>query len=139
MRQKKKDGLDEQDNAKKGAASAYCSWFWFGGFLLSASSVTIHLSVLPYADLTLLSTNSIVGILFAQILSVMFLGEKWIAKYDLGALFFIISGCATIVLISDKEEIKFDAESIKEMLFNFTTISYLATCCFIVLFDYLLI
>jgi len=106
---------------------------------MTVVAVTIHLSVLPYADLTLLSSNSIVGIVIATVLSILFLDEKWVMKYDLTALLFIVFGCSTIVLLSNKSEAEFDAEAIKKLLFSVRTVSYLAVCCVMVIIDYLVL
>jgi len=106
---------------------------------MSFSSVAIHLSVLPYADLTLLSSNSIVGIVVATILSISFLGERWVLRYDLTALILIIIGCTTIVMLSNKADPNFDAGDIQDLLFSVRTIVYLAVCCLIVVIDYIIL
>jgi hypothetical protein len=136
-RQAKKVADEEIENKQQvGASAAYCSWFWFGGFTFSMLAVAIHLCVLPYADLTILSVNCIAGILFASALSMIFLKEKWITKYDLTSLIFIIFGCGMIVSLSDKTQIKFDANGIKSMLMSVKTIVFLTSCCLIIVVDY---
>ena len=75
----------------------------------------------------------------ATILSVIFLDEKWVMKYDLSSLCFIVAGCASIVLLSNKSEAVFEPDEIQELLFSAKTIIYLAICCLIVVIDYLVL
>ena len=95
--------------------------------------------ILPYADLTLLSVNAVTQIVFASILSIVFLNEKWVMIYDLGSLIFITAGVITIVLLSNKEEQIYTAETIRALLFDVTTILYLTACCLIIILDYVLL
>jgi len=65
--------------------------------------VSVHLIVLPYADLALLSANCSLAILINLVLSICLFNEKFIPKYDLTATIFIICGAFFIVLLANKE------------------------------------
>ena len=60
--------------------------------------------MLAYADLVLISTNMIAGIIFNTFLSIRFLGEKFLWKYDLPAFALMATGAITIVLLADTDE-----------------------------------
>ena len=81
---------------------AYCSFKFIFGVILVWVSAMIHLSVLPYLDITLTSANSTLGIIIAMVLSLIILKERFIVKYDLPGLLFIIAGCTTIVINANK-------------------------------------
>ena len=106
---------------------------------MSVTATLTHLAVLPYADLTLLSVNAITGIVWALILSIFFLNERLIVKYDIPALILIVGGCLTIVLLSNKEMVDFDADTITAMLFSVKTLAYLSFCCVIIVIDYVVL
>ena len=55
---------------------------------------------LPYANLVLISSNMIAAIAFNTFLSIKFLGEKFILKYDLPAFSLMASGGIMIVLLA---------------------------------------
>jgi len=95
--------------------------------------------VLPYADLTLLSVNSIAGIIFASGMAMVWLNETWITKYDLSSFLFIVLGCGSIVILSDKTQVEFNSDMVKKMLMSLKTILYLTVCCVVVVFDYWLL
>ena len=61
----------------------------------------LFLGVLPFADLTLLTSNAATGIMFSAFLSITFLGEKFVWKYDLTAVFLIVTGSVLIIIQSD--------------------------------------
>ncbi len=60
-------------------------------------SLVVHIFMLQYLDLTLIGANSVTAIVAAAVLSTQVLGEVFIPRYDLTALFCISFGCATIV------------------------------------------
>ena len=68
------------------------------GIMCTVAASCIHVIVLPYLDLTLMACNASVAIICNLILSIRFLGEKLVWKYDLTALVLISTGCTTIVL-----------------------------------------
>ena len=57
--------------------------------------------LLAYADLVLISTNYIAGIIFNTFLSIKFLDEKFVWRYDLPALTLMCAGALTIVLLAN--------------------------------------
>ena len=86
------------------------TWRYILGFVLLTISGLIHSAVLPFADLVLLSTMTAYGILFSTILSIRFLKENFICKYDLPSFILIILGSATIVAFSNQEEKEYTIE-----------------------------
>ena len=76
----------------------------------------INLAILPFADITLLTSNTATGMLCAQIFAVLFLGEAYICRYDLTALIFIVSGSVLTVLQSDLTEKSFDSVQVASLL-----------------------
>ena len=72
--------------------------------------------MLAYADLVLISTNMIVGVIFNTFLSIRFLGEKFLWKYDLPAITSMVVGAMTIVLLADTDEKLFTPDQMKELL-----------------------
>ena len=79
---------------------------------------------LPYADLVLISTNAITAILFNTFLSIRYLGEKFVWKYDVPALTLMSVGALVIVLVSEADEKKFTPEEIKELLTSLQSIIF---------------
>lgn len=67
---------------KEVEGSHYKRLRWFCGLMLVIISSVIHVAVLPYADLVLLSGSSATAILFGILLSVYMLGEKFDIRYD---------------------------------------------------------
>ena len=55
----------------------FCTSQWLKGFLLMFVGSILHLVVLPFCELVLLSTSSATLIIFNTILSVYFLDEKF--------------------------------------------------------------
>ena len=76
----------------------YCSVKWFLGLSLIIITSASQSLVLPYIDMMLISCNAATAIIVNMILSTRVLGEQFIWKYDLTAMFFIFIGSLTIVL-----------------------------------------
>ena len=74
--------------------------------------------VLPFADLVLISTNSITAIAYNTFLSIKCIGEKFIWKYDLPAFMIMGAGAITIVMLASTTEKVFTAEKILNLLFS---------------------
>ena len=72
--------------------------------------------MLPFADLTLLTSHTGTATLIAQIFAVCFLDEVFVWKYDFPALILIIGGGACIILQSDKTEKSFKTDEISSNL-----------------------
>ena len=64
--------------------------------------LTACLVVLPFADLVLLASNSATAIVTSACFSICLLGEKFMWKYDLTALFLIILGNTLTIVQSNK-------------------------------------
>ena len=79
----------------------YFTWRYALGFVLLTLSALIHGAVLPFCDLVLLSTLTAAGIVISTLLSIRYLGERFICKYDLPSFTLIIIGCTTIVALSN--------------------------------------
>ena len=58
--------------------------------------------VLPFADLVLLASNSATAIIASSLLAICILGEKFVWKYDLTAIFLIIIGNTLTIVLSNK-------------------------------------
>lgn len=65
------------------------------------------MAVLPFVDLTLISCNCASAIVFNMLLSVFYLGEKFVWQYDLFALLFIITGTVMIALTANTDPVSF--------------------------------
>ena len=74
------------------------------------------LGVLPFADLTLLTSNAATGIMVSAFLSITFLGEKFVWKYDLTAVFLIVTGSVLIIIQSDLQEKSMDSQEVALVL-----------------------
>ena len=95
-------GLNKIGDTKQ--KPVYCMGKWIAGFICICIGGTIQMILLAYADLVLLSTNMIAGIIFNTFLSIRYLGEKFEWKYDLTSFGLMGIGAIIIVLISDMEE-----------------------------------
>ena len=62
----------------KSQANAYCSFRFLFGMSLMLIGTIVHLSVLPFLDMTLVAGGACLGIIIAVILSVLVLGEKFV-------------------------------------------------------------
>ena len=100
-------------------------WWWLG-FIIMLTGITIHICALPYADMTLLAANSSLAIIGNLILSIYLFDEKWVWKYDAPALTLIIAGCCSIVALSNKEEIKYNGQAMLDILLAFKAVCFYA-------------
>ena len=89
---------------------------WLGGGLIIALGGVIQFMVMPYADLVLISTNMITGIIFNTFISIKFLDEQFLCKYDLPALSMMSLGALIIVLIAKPDESMFNKDKIITLL-----------------------
>lgn len=76
---------------------------WWAGFGVMVLGITIHIIALPYADMTLLAANSALAVAGNLALSIYLFDEKWVCKYDFPAMFCILGGSFTIVMLSNKD------------------------------------
>ena len=96
-------GHREVENLEDTSGRANCkSCTWWMGILMMAGGTIIHIIVLPYCDMTLLSANCTIAILINLILSIVVLKESFTLKYDLPAMALIISGTLGVILTSNK-------------------------------------
>jgi hypothetical protein len=102
---------------------------WLVGLALLLVGGGMQVVALPYADLVLISTNAITAILFNTFLSIRYLGEKFVWKYDVPALTLMSLGALVIVLVSEADEKKFTPEEIKELLTSLQSIIFNSIQC----------
>ena len=76
-------------------------FLWLSGLILLILSSVIHVAVLPYADLVLLSSSSATAILFGILLSVYWLGETFDFHFDLPGVMLTCAGCVTTVAFAN--------------------------------------
>ena len=72
--------------------------------------------MLAYADLVLVSTNTVTAIAYNTFLSIKFLGESFIPKYDLPAFSLLGIGAIIITRLASTSEKHFTESSIIEMI-----------------------
>ena len=102
---------------------------WLLGFAMLTVGSIIHVAVLPFCDLVVLTTNASLGILMNNIMAVIYLNEKIVWSYDAPAITLIIGGSLTIILLSSYEETEYTPDVIKELLWSSTTLIYFL--CFV--------
>ena len=90
------------------------------------AAIPLHIVALAYADLTLLSVNSSVGIVANVIISTSFLGERFNPRYDIPGLTLIAIGCTMIVLLSNKEKPLGDSTNIMEQITSIQSMCFFA-------------
>ena len=91
-------------NSDKTQQSALCSCTYFAGMVCLLIGNLIHVVVLPFCPIVLLSINSSTAIVMTAMLALIFLKEKLVMPYDLLAFLFISIGCTGIVLMSRTKE-----------------------------------
>jgi len=63
-----------------------------------------HFLALPFCDLTLIACNSSSAIIMNFFISWKYLGEKFVAKYDVVAMSLVTIGTLFIILNANKEQ-----------------------------------
>ena len=91
------------EDTQHGNHAHFYSGTWWLGFLIMMCGLTIHLIILPYADLTLLAANAFFAIVGNLLLSIWLFDEKWVWKYDFTAATLIVGGCISIGIICNKD------------------------------------
>ena len=102
LEQNKSSEVDEVNPSGK-ERPVFCRFQWIAGFVCLIGGGAIQFVSLPYIDLVLVSTNMISGIIFNTFLSIKFLDEKFVWRYDLPALTLLCAGALTIVLLANTE------------------------------------
>ena len=94
---------------------------WLSGFVVLTVASLIHVACLPFCDLVLLSTNTSIGIIINNILSVIYLKEQVVWKFDIIAISLICFGSLLIVLLSKYDEVKYTPDEVKDLIWSTTT------------------
>ena len=79
-----------------------------------------------FADIVLLSFNATTAIVFQVVLSMIFLNEKLLLKYDLPALILIIAGSACIILTANFSDMTVTVATFKDHLTSGKSIAFFA-------------
>ena len=74
------------------------------GFLCLALGALMQIGTLPFATMVLLSINCVFGIIFTQILSIIFLEEDLTLKYDLPAFTLLVCGIVILYIGLDDQK-----------------------------------
>ena len=97
---------DVEKLGDNGNERAYCSNpKWWMGFMMIVCGISIHIIVLPYADISLLAANAPLAIIVNIFLSIYLFDEKFVFKYDCPAIFLICLGCVMAVLLAHKTQV----------------------------------
>ena len=96
--------------------SPFCNTRWLTGLIVLTLCGLGQVLVLPFVDVTLLSTTLVAAIVFNQIFSITILKEKATPKYDVPADLLIIGGCLMVALLSNYEEVSYSSERVKGLL-----------------------
>jgi hypothetical protein len=106
--------MRELDSTKTFSGFTSYRWIFFGlgGVIIGGIG---HLAVLPFADVTLLTTVCAFGILFTTMLSICLLGETFVWKYDLVATILVIVGSTLTIL---QMNIRVDLEYNRERVYH---------------------
>jgi hypothetical protein len=91
----------------KGAVKQGRDLRWLSGIFLIIVSSIVHVAVLPYADLVLLSSSAASAIIFGIALGVQMLGEKFDFMYDLPGVLLTCAGCVMTVACANTVEQEF--------------------------------
>jgi len=105
----------------------FFTWEWILGFFLLCVGSLIHIGALPFCDLVLLSTDTAIGIVGSEILSIFILKEKIVWRYDATAIILIIGGCLTIVFLSSYEPTVYTPDIILGLIRSSATLVFSVT------------
>jgi hypothetical protein len=102
--------MDQERNAQTGSSTEntiqknlFCSMKGLCGFFLMIVGVVGNFASLPFLDMTLVACNSSFAIMINIFISSKYLGEKFVAKYDLTAMSLVTMGTLVIIMLSNKE------------------------------------
>ena len=121
-------------NGKK-RKSPYKTKKWIMGLVCLIVGNGGHIVALPFLDLVVLSTGTALAIVINTILSIMYLNERFVMKYDLTAFSLIISGSIMICLLSDYSETTYTPEMINDLIWSFKTGLFIGICVLISVFS----
>ena len=108
--------IEKEDPELEKRRPIYLRKRWVGGLALLLIGGAMQVVALPYADLVLISTNAITAIIFNTFLSIKYLGEQFIWRYDVPALSLMGLGGLVIVLLASTSETQFGPEKIRALL-----------------------
>ena len=86
------------------------------GILVLIIGQVAHLGALPFADLVLLSANGTTAILANALVSIKWLGESFVCKYDLSAWIIITFGATLIVCFSNTKQLEYKPKQIIDLI-----------------------
>ena len=109
MEKERDDNAFKEENQVK-SRPVFLRWRWIVGLIVMALGGVLQFLALPFADLVLISTNSIAAIIFNTFLSIRYLGEKFIWKYDVPAFSFMGLGGVIIVMMAKTDDRKYTPE-----------------------------
>ena len=95
----------------------------------------MQIVALPYADLVLISTNAITAIVFNTFLSIKFLGEQFVWRYDVPALTLMALGGVVIVLCANTNDDQLSPDEIKALITSLLSIVSSGIFCAISIFS----
>lgn len=132
------ESYNSQQVREEDRKSGFITCTWVLGFLLSMFAAIVHASMTAFADIVLLSFNAATAIIIQVVLSMVFLKEVFIWRYDLPALILIISGSTCIIMTANFSELHLDVDTIKGCLTSVKSIAFyvvafmLLNCTFVV-------
>jgi multidrug transporter EmrE-like cation transporter len=95
-----------------------------GGIVILIACALLHMAVLPFADMTLLSTTQATAIIAGVLLSIFWLGEPLVPKYDLPALALMMTGGLYLCFMTNKTITFFTTEELGELMTSKYAIAY---------------
>ena len=104
----------------------FCSWKGVLGLTLTIVGSAGHFLALPFCDLTLIACNSSTAILINVYISWKYLGEQFVAKYDVSAMALVFVGTLSIILISNKDQESFPLSKLLPLLCSAQSLAYFA-------------
>ena len=131
-----KKGMIQVENSGMNGSKKKIPFFtcyWIVGFLVLGIGSLIHVAALPFCDLVVLSTNSSIGILMNNVLSVIYLDERVVWSYDVIAISLIIGGSLTIILLSNYDTATYTPADIRALLWSTQTLVFTSVFFFFTL------
>lgn len=107
--------------------SGFLTCEWMSGFGMMVIGQILHIVVLPFCDLVVLSTDTAQAILFSNLLSVLYLKEKFLWRFDGPAMFLIVIGSIIIVSLSNYNESVYTPDDIIALLTSTVSITSFAS------------
>ena len=118
----KKEDVKHDDPDTNMTYKVLCQPRWWVGIVFQVVGALTQVVCLTFAEMTLLAVNCVWAIFFNQILAILFLGEKFKAKYDLPAIVLLSAGAILQINASYREDASLDASLLREYIFSFRTV-----------------